>query len=110
MSKNSVAVLAVLAALSMPCAATPNGGGSFLDHARLGAASMPGASAISAGPHRGAFSSVGSFHSGVARSAHFGALDATPRSEPQTYAMLLASLGLLGFIARRRRRALRVAD
>jgi hypothetical protein len=94
--KISAAALVVLATLSRPCAAKPDGGGgSFLDHA---------------GVYRGAFSRVGSFHSGVTQGAYFGALHAAPRSEPQSYAMLLASLGLLGLIVRRRRRALSVAD
>jgi MYXO-CTERM domain-containing protein len=95
--KISAAALVVLATLSRPCAAMPDGGGggSFLDHA---------------GVYRGAFSSVGSFHSGATRGAYFGALHATPRSEPQSNAMLLASLGLLGLIARRRYRALSAAD
>jgi MYXO-CTERM domain-containing protein len=94
--KISAAAFVVLATLSRPCAAMPDGGGgSFLDHA---------------GVYRGAFSSVGSFHSGATRGAYFGALHATPRSEPKSNAMLLASLGLLGLIARRRYRALSTAD
>jgi hypothetical protein len=92
--KISAAALVVLATLSRPCAAMPDGG-SLLDRD---------------GVYRGAFSSVGSFHSGVTRGAYFKALPAAPRSEPQSNAMLLASLGLLGLIARRRYRALSAAD
>ena len=91
----SAAALVVLATLSRPCAAMPDGGGSLLDRA---------------GVYRGAFSSVGSFHSGVTRGAYFGARHAAPRSVPQSNAMLLASLGLLGLIARRRYLALSAAD
>jgi len=93
--KISAAALVVLATLSRPCAAMPDGGGSLLDRD---------------GVYRGAFSSVGSFHSGATRGVYFGAPHAAPRSEPQPNAMLLASLGLLGLIARRRYRALSAAD
>jgi MYXO-CTERM domain-containing protein len=100
--KISVLVVAVLAASAMPCAATPKGGGSFLDHARLGAAHDR---------YRGAFSSAGSFRFGAAGGDHFTAPPpAVPAAEPEPYAMLLAVLGLLGFIARRRSRALSAAD
>jgi hypothetical protein len=92
--KISAAALVVLAT-SRPCAAMPDGDGSLLDRD---------------GVYRGAFSSVGSFHSGATRGAYFGALHAAPRSERQTGAMLLASLGLLALIARRRSRALSAAD
>ena len=83
--------------MSRPCAAA-DGGGSFLDHA------------VSPGLNRGAFSSVGSFRAGVVQAADFGALHAAPGPERQTGAMLLASLGLLVLIARRRSRALSAAD
>jgi hypothetical protein len=98
--KISAAVLVLLAMMSRPCAAAPEGGGSFLDHA------------VSPSLYHGAFSSVGSFRSGLAQGTDFGTLHAVaaPRSERQTGAMLLASLGLLVLIARRRRRALSAAD
>jgi hypothetical protein len=35
--------------------------------------------------------------------AYLGTVSASPAPEPETYAMLLAGLGVVGFLARRRR-------
>lgn len=62
---------------------------------------------------RGVFSIEGdTFQSVASAGRYFASLNdaAKPRSEPETYAMLLAGLGLMGFIARRRNKALNAAD
>ena len=53
-----------------------------------------------------------SFQSVASAGRYFASLNdaAKPRSEAETYAMLLAGLGLMGFIARRRNKALNAAD
>jgi hypothetical protein len=53
-----------------------------------------------------------SFQSVASAGRYFGSLNdaARPRSEAETYAMLLAGLGLMGFIARRRNKVLNATD
>jgi hypothetical protein len=101
MAKILAVLLVLLAAWSMPCAALPEGAASFLDHAGL---------TVATDRYRGAFSAVGSFHSGAAREAYFEPLRAAPEPQPQGAALLFAGLGLLVLVARRRWLALRVAD
>jgi hypothetical protein len=52
---------------------------------------------------------IGTIGSGSSASFGYTYTFATPVPEPETYAMLLAGLGLMGFVARRRQRKLAVA-
>lgn len=52
-----------------------------------------------------AFLPVGGAHCGLSANAAIGTFTTLPVPEPETYALMLAGLGAIGFVARRRRRA-----
>jgi hypothetical protein len=59
-------------------------------------------SSLASGPY---YLEVSGFATGANGGLYNGALTVTPVPEPETFAMLLAGLGLMGTIARRRRKA-----
>ena len=97
-TKNFLWAVAATALMSCPAQAATDFGNTV-----LGATDLP----------RGVFSIEGdTFQSVASAGRYFASLNdaAKPRSEAETYAMLLAGLGLMGFIARRRNKVLNAAD
>ena len=95
-------ILATLSLISNPDGTLFNGDDTVLD-----TSFTPGGSSLAltwtASPAGSYYLAVGGLSNGTQGGIYNGAISVTAVPEPETYAMMLAGLGALGFLARRRR-------